>query len=125
MPSISSITPSPGTIARSAATISARRARIPGSRAGICIPGLSHEKAAEAEGPAARGRSRRPGLALAGLEARVGLVDDVDAALAAHDTGVLVAQLHGLEGMADLPGSSQQKRRRGRGNSERARKIGT
>src|SRR6266481_5678978 len=53
--------------------------------------------------------SRTLDSALAGLEARVGLVDDVDAALAAHDAAVLVAGLHGLERMADLHGSSQQK----------------
>ena len=36
------------------------------------------------------GRPQPPALALAGLEARIGLVDDVDPALAAHDAAVLV-----------------------------------
>src|SRR5712671_767760 len=41
-------------------------------------------------------------LALAGLEARIGLVDDVDAALAAHDAAVLVALLERLQRIGDL-----------------------
>src|SRR5262245_39253583 len=45
-------------------------------------------------------RTRRS--ALAGFEARVGLVDDVDAALAAHDAAVLVALLGGLQRVHDL-----------------------
>src|SRR5215203_1614063 len=127
MPSRSSMTPSPGTMARKAATISDRRARMAGSSGGICMPRSLRQMKK-------RRKPRLPPLfefrrlvrsALASLEARVGLVDDVDAALAAHDAAVLVAQLHGLERMADLHGSSQQKPRRGRGNSERARKIGT
>ena len=56
-----------------------------------------NEKAAEAEAPAALNlRRRSSGLALASLEARVGLVDDVDAALAAHDAAVLVASFTDL-----------------------------
>src|SRR6185436_19105426 len=123
----SSMTPSPGTMARRAATISDRRARMAGSSGGISMPRSLRQMKK-------RRKPRLPPLfdyedafasALAGLEARVGLVDDVDAAFAAHDAAVLVAQLHGLERMADLHGSSQQKPRPRRGNSERARKIGT
>src|ERR1044072_787981 len=128
MPSRSSITPSPGTMTRRAATISDRRARMAGSSGGICMPrSLRQMKKRRKPSlpPLFEFRDLKSGSALAGLEARVGLVDDVDAALAAHDAAVLVAQLHGLEGMADLHGSSQQKPRRRRGNSERARKIGT
>jgi len=42
--------------------------------------------------------------ALAGLEAGVGLVDDVDATLAADDLAVGVATLEGLEGGGDFHG---------------------
>ena len=46
----------------------------------------------------------RPGgrSALADLVARVGLVDDVDPALAAHELAVAVARLERLEGASDL-----------------------
>ena len=40
---------------------------------------------------------RQARLTLAHLEARVGLIDDVDAALAAHDTAILVALFRGAE----------------------------
>ncbi len=96
--------PSPGTMARRAATISDRRARMAGSSGGICMldPYAGSKKRRKPRlPPLFEFQDLRP-LGLAGLEARVGLVDDVDAALAAHDTAVLVAQLHGLEGMADL-----------------------
>ena len=36
-------------------------------------------------------------LSLSGLEARVGFVDDVQAALAADDTAILVARFRGFE----------------------------
>src|SRR5436190_4421166 len=62
--------------------------------------------------------------ALARLEARVGLVDDVNAALAAHDAAILVAQLHRLEGMTDLHGPNSTKSPGRAGvNSESGRKI--
>src|SRR5687768_12006797 len=127
MPSRSSITPSPGTMARKAATISDRRARMAGSSGGICMPRSLRQMKK-------RRKPRSPPLfecrglvrsALASVDARVGLVDDVDAALAADGAAVLVAGLDGLERMADLHGSSQQAPRRRRGSSERARKIGT
>src|SRR6185437_13361554 len=64
-------------------------------------------------------------LTLARLEARVGLVDDVDAALAAHDAAVLVAQLHGLQRMTDLHGPDSTKSPSRAGvNSKGGRKIG-
>src|SRR3954451_1250732 len=51
------------------------------------------------------GKAAPPGvLALACLEPRVGLVDDVDAALAPHQATVLVASLRRLERVADLHG---------------------
>src|SRR6266545_3672134 len=104
MPSRSSMTPSPGTMARNAATISDRRARMAGSSGGICMPRSLRQMK----------KRRKPRLPP--------LFDFEDAALAAHDAAVLVASLHGLERMADLHGTSQQKPRRRRGNSERARK---
>src|SRR5215213_83408 len=108
MPSRSSMTPSPGTMARKAATISDRRARMAGSSGGICMPRSLRQmkKRRKPKTSAALDSEDVLTLALTSLEARVGLVDDVDAALAAHDAAVLVAQLHGLEGMADLHGTS-------------------
>jgi hypothetical protein len=44
------------------------------------------------------------GLTLARLEARIGLVDDVDAALAAHHPVVTVALQERLQGIADFHG---------------------
>ena len=44
--------------------------------------------------------------ALAGLEAAVGLVDDVSAAMTAHDLAVAMAILQRLEGVADLHGKT-------------------
>jgi hypothetical protein len=41
-------------------------------------------------------------LALTGFEARIGLVDDVDTALAAHQLVVAVALDQGLQGIADF-----------------------
>ena len=41
-------------------------------------------------------------LALAGLEARIALVDDVNPATAAHDTAVSVAFLDGFERVYDF-----------------------
>src|SRR5579871_3257925 len=53
-----------------------------------------------AKRPAAAGAP--DALALAGLEAGIGLVDDVDAALAAHQAAGLVPGLHRLERIDDL-----------------------
>ena len=44
--------------------------------------------------------------ALSGLEAAVGLVDDVSAAMTAHDLAVAMAILQRLEGVADLHGKT-------------------
>src|SRR5438067_7488897 len=44
----------------------------------------------------------RGASALAGLEAGIGLVDDVDAPLAPHDAAVLVALLQRLQRIGDL-----------------------
>jgi hypothetical protein len=41
-------------------------------------------------------------LALAGFKARIGFVDDVNTALAAHQLVVAVALDQGLEGIADF-----------------------
>src|SRR5690242_13156177 len=49
-----------------------------------------------------RNQTRRGRLSLAGLEARVLLVDDVGAALAADDAAVLVTLLQRTERVADL-----------------------
>ena len=46
-------------------------------------------------------------LALARLEARVGLVDHVNATLAAHDAAVLVTLLERLQGINDLHARSR------------------
>src|SRR5437762_4456721 len=49
--------------------------------------------------------------ALAGLEARIGLVDDVDASLAPHDAAVLVALLQRLQRIGDLHDTDPRKAR--------------
>src|SRR5919106_2526473 len=56
--------------------------------------------------------SRAAGSALAGLEARVGLVDHEHAALAPHHPAVLVALLGRLERVADLHAAPPQALRR-------------
>src|SRR5262245_44920807 len=67
---------------------------------------------------------RPPVSASARLEARIDLVDDVDPALAAHDSASLMPGLDGLQRRADLHGpDSKQKPRRGPGKSEAARNI--
>jgi hypothetical protein len=48
------------------------------------------------------GLRKGAGLALAGFEARVGLVNDVDAALAAHHLAVGVPVFEGLDGGGDF-----------------------
>src|SRR5665647_2500718 len=59
-------------------------------------------------------RHARPGepgdavSALAGLHARVLLVDDIDAAMTAHDAAVLVAGLGRFQAVADLHGATLQ-----------------
>src|SRR5438270_11294206 len=50
-------------------------------------------------------------LALACLEARIGLVDDVDAPLAPHDATVLVALLQRLQRIGDLHDTDPRKAR--------------
>ena len=96
---VSSITPSPGTMARKRGHDLGRGGREWRDRAAAsaCFAHTPNEKAAEAEASAASDSSATaPVLALAGLEARVGLVDDVDPALAAHDAAVLVARFTDL-----------------------------
>src|SRR5215467_2122544 len=78
------MTPSPGTICRSAATISSRRARIARSGGGILIG------------------EARLSSALPRLVPRVGLVDDVDAPLPPHDAAALIALLQRLKRIDDL-----------------------
>src|SRR6185437_3209480 len=119
------MTPSPETIRRNAAAISARRAMMAASGVGMrmgLLPldrgtagGTDRSQPASCwpRGPAAptknralQGAVRRtaiPGLsALARLVAGVGLVDHVDAALAAHDAAVLVALLERFQGIGDF-----------------------
>src|SRR5579885_2398338 len=60
------------------------------------------------------------GSALAGFEAGIALVDDVDAALATHDAAVLVALLQRLQGIGDLHDKSSRRT----GNLAKARNIG-
>src|SRR5665213_1325069 len=71
-------------------------------------------------------------LALSGFEARIGLVDDVDAALAAHDHAVLVALLerferigdfHGLGDLVGRPGTYGMNRDRVNGAGTLLRRI--
>src|ERR1051325_3023687 len=54
---------------------------------------------------------RSGGSALAGLEARIGFVDDVDAPLAPHDAAVLVALFQRLERIGDLHDTGPRKAR--------------
>src|SRR5437870_12273516 len=68
------------------------------------------------------------GSALLGFEARVGLVDDVDPALAAHELAVAVTRLQRLERASDLHGPKSSIgpqaagwRTRARAYTERAR----
>ena len=53
-----------------------------------------------------RGKRREPILALAGFEPAIGLVDDVDAALAAHEPVAAVTRAQRTEGVADLHGAN-------------------
>src|SRR3989344_2460632 len=61
-----------------------------------------------------RRRRQRTGktLALLRLEARVGLVDHIDLALAAHDLAVAVTGLERLERAADLHGRRASEKRK-------------
>src|SRR5689334_2979553 len=52
--------------------------------------------------PTSHRTPRTTSLALLGLEARIGLVDHVDAALAAHELAVAVTALEGLQGAANF-----------------------
>ena len=49
-----------------------------------------------------RGRFQARLLALAGLKAAIGLVDDIDPALAPHDAVVAVATAQGFQGVTDF-----------------------
>src|SRR5437867_1309180 len=90
--------PSPGTIRRSISTISARRSSTAASGAGILIG-------------ATRSTSGKAGSALARLIARVGLVDDVGAPLAAHDAAVLVALFQRFQRIDDFHAHALNRRR--------------
>ena len=50
---------------------------------------------------------RRRALALAGLVALLRLVDDIDAALAAHQLVVAMAQAQGFQGIANFHDTTQ------------------
>src|SRR5579859_132261 len=103
-----------GTMARNAAAISRLRAITPASGVGICIRRLCHCARSDAiSRPQPLQLSRLPrrllaprndanASALARLEARVGLVDDKDAAAPAHDAAVLVALFQRLQRIDDL-----------------------
>src|SRR5690349_13704690 len=125
------MTPSPGTMRRSAAAISSRRAMTAASGKGMSIGGICHCERSEAISRrqiAARSRLPRRltaprndslcrGSALAGLEARVRLVDHVDAALAPDDAAVLVALLQCLQRIGDLHGARILAKRRNIGSA--------
>src|SRR4051812_45234430 len=107
------MTPSPATIRRNPSTISARRARTASSGAGIRIvsapPRGEHLVGAKTSAQTKTApRGARPVVsmpgrsALARLEARIDLVDDVNAPLPPYDTAVLVALFQRLEGIGDL-----------------------
>src|SRR5437764_14156028 len=107
------MTPSPGTIRLSADAISSRRARTLASGSGISIDRMCHCERSEAisrhlvsacsELPQRLTAPRNDViLALAGLEARAGFVDHVDAALAPDDAAILVALLQCLQRIGDL-----------------------
>src|SRR5262245_8593437 len=107
---------------RRAAAISARRDRTAWSGSGICMAGLWPRPRFQARPKpkrqnrapfrarfgtsrrrlSAAQRAARRNLALAGLVARIGLVDDVDAALAADDPAVLVPRLGRFQRVDDL-----------------------
>src|SRR3954471_14868333 len=111
-----------GSKRRSAAAISPRRAIAPLSGSGICMAAMwrgARRGSRPRAGPDAKNRAKRarfpihsisygrPGpaaarSALAGLVARVGLVDDIDAALAPDDATVLVAALGRFQRVDDL-----------------------
>ena len=57
------------------------------------------------------------GSALARLHAGILLIDDINAALAAHDTAVLVALFGGLEGINDLHGCARFQAKAPRGGA--------
>src|SRR5690348_7744555 len=107
------MTPSPGTIRRNPSTISARRASTVSSGVGIRIVSAP-PRGEHLGGPKTRAQTKtaprrarpvpamRSRSALARLEARVGLVDDVNATLPPHDPAVLVALLQRLERIGDL-----------------------
>ena len=67
------------------------------------------------------GMRRASGSALLGFEARVGLVDDVDPALAAHELAVAVTRLERLERASDLHGTVSSSGPRTAGWRTRAR----
>src|SRR5574338_1201551 len=104
---------------RSRAAISARRAMVAWSGAGISMrprygsSGPASSRAprralaqsgleAKARPRARLRRARGESSALASLEARIGLVDDVEPALAPHDAARLMALLGRLERIDDL-----------------------
>jgi len=60
------------------------------------------EKYPETELRGAFSAAEWPMSTLAGLHARIFLVDHVDAAMAAHDTAVLIAELGRFKAVADL-----------------------
>src|SRR5258707_1116278 len=104
------MTPSPGTISRSAAAISLRRAMTAASGSGISIVKFCHcERSDAISSRRVSPRLRLPGRlaaprndairmsALTGFEARVDFVDHVDPPLAPHHAAVLVAFLQCLQ----------------------------
>src|SRR5258708_7145047 len=90
------------------------------------MPSASGKAPPESEGPAPRGTtasgvgsrigatrrvSAAPGSALARLEPRIDLVDQIDAPAAPHDAAVLVALLQRLQRIDDLHVPIPRKRR--------------
>src|SRR5579875_160128 len=92
---------------RSSAAMAPRRAITAASGSGISMMALCWAPPAPLP---TKNRARRRGWkqqhqrlsALSGLVSRIGLVDHVDAALAAHDAAILVARLERFEGILDF-----------------------
>src|SRR5258706_1105915 len=122
------MTESPGTSRLRSATISGAAAMIAWSGSGMRIEGLlaaarvgpggtdgNEKPRPRRRGPAGTGGQaapvRRRRSALARLEARVGLVDDVDPPLAPDDAAILVAQLCRFHRVDDLHDTGSHARR--------------
>src|SRR5262249_16305461 len=111
------MTPSPGTVARRSAAIWARRAMMSPSGSGMRMNRSPERNLWRRTGPVNRGTKGASegaltsprgafALALAGLEAGVGLVDDEDAALAPDDAAILMPFLGRFQRVDDFHGGA-------------------